>query len=117
MVTPRGMAVNGGAHGCGTVRHGPARSPTWATLTVDQTQHVAFYSGLYMLPEDVRGTVRARADTKLVRFYQRNQLVKVLPRAAPGKRSFDECDIPERKRAYALRDEGFSPPRRERTMR
>ncbi len=31
----------------------------------------------------------------------------MLPRAAPGQRSFDKHDIPQHKRAYALRDEGF----------
>jgi transposase len=81
--------------------------PTWATLTVDQTQHVSLCEGLYMLPEHVRGKVRARVDSKLVRFYRRGVLVKVLPRAAPGQRSFDAHDIPEHKRAYALRDERF----------
>lgn len=81
--------------------------PTWGTLTVDNTQHVSFCKALYMLPVDVKGEVRARADSKLVRFYQQGKVVKVLPRAAPGGRSFDESDIPEHKRAYALRDEHF----------
>lgn len=47
------------------------------------------------------------ADKQLVRFYDRKALVKTLPRAAPGGRSFDEHDIPEEKRAYALRDGAF----------
>ena len=81
--------------------------PTWGTLSVDHTQHVSFCKALYMLPVDVKGEVRARADSKLVRFYQQGKVVKVLPRAAPGRRSFDESDIPEHKRAYALRDERF----------
>ncbi len=81
--------------------------PTWGTLTVDSTQHVSFCKALYMLPEGVTGKIRARADSKLVRFYRDRVVVKVLPRAVPGGRSFDEHDIPEHKRAYALRDEGF----------
>lgn len=82
--------------------------PSWATVTVDKTQHVAAFGALYMLPETMRHeTLRARADEKLVRFYNRNVLVKILPRVARGQRSFDKEDIPEEKRAYALRDESI----------
>jgi transposase len=82
--------------------------PTWATVKVDQTQHVSVESALYQLPAHCIGRkLRARADKQLVRFYDRNVLVKTLPRAAPGGRSFDEHDIPEEKRAYALRDGAF----------
>lgn len=86
----------------------PYDVPLWATVTVDNTQHIAAFSALYMLPERlVRHRLRARADQKLVRFYERGVLVKVLPRAERGGRSFDVEDIPEHKRAYALRDDRF----------
>jgi hypothetical protein len=86
----------------------PYDIPLWASVTVDHTQHVAAFGALYMLPERmVRNRLRARADQQLVRFYYRNTLIKVLPRAPRGGRSFDKEDIPEHKRAYALRDEAF----------
>ena len=86
----------------------PYDIPLWATITVDQTQHVAAFGALYMLPQKLVGTrLRARADQQLVRFYHRRVLVKVLPRVGRGQRSFDKEDLPEHKRAYALRDERF----------
>jgi hypothetical protein len=86
----------------------PYDIPQWATVTVDKTQHVAAFEALYMLPETLRhATLRARADQQLVRFYHRNELVKLLPRAERGGRSFDKEDIPEHLRAYAMRDEAF----------
>ncbi len=86
----------------------PYDVPIWSNVTVDASQHVSVCGALYMLPVDcVRHAIRVRADKSLVRFYDRNILVKVLPRAPVGGRSFDENDIPEHKRAYALRDEKF----------
>lgn len=86
----------------------PYDVPLWSSVRVDASQHVAIFGALYMLPFDcVRHSLRARADKSLVRFYQRGVLVKVLPRAAVGGRSFDAADIPEHKRAFALRDEQF----------
>lgn len=83
-------------------------TPIWGEITVDDTQHVSFAGALYMLPEKLIGrTLKARADKSLARFYDNNQLVKALPRAALGSRSFDEDDYPPHKRAYAMRDEQF----------
>lgn len=82
--------------------------PIWGQVTVDRTQHVSFAGALYMLPETLIGhTLKARADTALARFYDKNEIVKVLPRAALGGRSFDADDYPEHKRAYAMRDDEF----------
>lgn len=86
----------------------PYEVPEWAEVTVDKTQMASAFGALYLLPERLVGRrVRARADDKLVRFYERGVLVKVLPRAEVGGRSFDEEDLPEHKRAYALRDHRF----------
>src|SRR5688500_5528696 len=86
----------------------PYDVPVWGELTVDNTQHVAFAGGIYMLPTGlIDHVVKARADSKLVRFYEHNQLVKVLPRAPRGERSFDPDDYPPEKRAYAMRDAAF----------
>jgi hypothetical protein len=82
--------------------------PLWCNVTVDDSQHVAVAGGMYMLPLNcVHRRLLIRADKSLVRFYKQGVLVKVLPRAPVGGRSFDAADIPEHKRAYALRDEQF----------
>ena len=86
----------------------PYDVPLWFNLRVDATQHVAVAGALYLLPIELRRKrLRIRADKCLVRFYHRGELVKVLPRAPIGGRSFHPEDIPEHKRAYALRDEAF----------
>lgn len=82
--------------------------PLWSDVTVRPDQHVRVDKALYMLPAALVGEeLRARADTSLVRFYHRGIVVKVLPRQPPGGRAFDVHDIPEHKRAYALRDPSF----------
>jgi transposase len=74
--------------------------PTWATVKVDQTQHVSVESALYQLPVHCVGRkLRARADKQLVRFYDRNVLVKTLPRAAPGGRSYEASTTSPRRSA------------------
>lgn len=82
--------------------------PLWSDVTVRRDQHVRVDKALYLLPVALIGEeLRARADTSLVRFYHRGVVVKVLPRQPPGGRAFDAHDIPEHKRAYALRDPSF----------
>jgi transposase len=86
----------------------PWEPTVWHDVTVDKTQHVVVDRAFYMLPERYIGqTLRARRTKQTVRFYARGVIVKVLPTAARGGRSFDEADIPPHKKAYALRDEGF----------
>ena len=40
----------------------------------------------------------------LVRIFHRDELVKVHPRMAPGRRSTDPADLPSEKTAYAMRE-------------
>jgi hypothetical protein len=63
---------------------------------------------LYSLPTRLIGRrLRARADSKLVRFYDDGELVKTHPRLPKGQRATDPNDFPESKRGYAMRDVDF----------
>ena len=57
------------------------------------------------MPEHRIGlTLDARADTELVKLYDRGPLVKTHPRKPPRGRSTDRDDLPAEKAIYALRD-------------
>jgi transposase len=82
--------------------------PLWSEPKVGRDQHAAVAKALYSLPRQYRGrTLRARADTHTVRFYDGRTLVKTHPRKPPGGRSTDPHDFPPEKAAYALRDVGY----------
>lgn len=82
--------------------------PIWASPKVARDHYAQVARSLYTLPTDHIGKVlRARADSKTVRFYDRGQLVKVHPRVEPGQRSTDENDFPAETRVYARRDSAF----------
>lgn len=86
----------------------PYDVPLWAEPKVARDQHAQVARALYSLPRDYVGkTVRARADSKLVRFYAGGQLVKTHPRQLPGQRSTDAADFPAEKSATARRDVAF----------
>jgi hypothetical protein len=60
------------------------------------------------LPRELRRhTLRARADSQLVRFYEHGELVKMHARVAAGKRSIDPANFPEESLACAQRDAAF----------
>jgi len=48
--------------------------------------------------------LQARADSRLVKFYFRGQLIKTHPRKPAGGRSTDAADLPAGTSDYALRD-------------
>ena len=82
--------------------------PIWCEPKVHRDQHALVDKNLYSLPTRFKGrTLRARADRWTVRFYDGAVVVKVHPRAAPGKRQTDASDFPAEKAAYALRDIDF----------
>jgi hypothetical protein len=82
--------------------------PLWRDVKVARDQHAQVAKALYSLPTRFVGrTLRARADRSLVRFYDRNQIVKTHPRVAPGRRSTDRNDFPTEKTIYALRDVNY----------
>ncbi len=77
----------------------------WVETTVGKDQHAQVECALYSLPlEFVNQTVRARVDTKLVRFYHKDRLVKTHARMQRGQRATDAKDYPPEVRAYAMRD-------------
>lgn len=86
----------------------PYDVPIWCDPRVAHDQFAQVAKGLYSLPLDLRGrTLRARADSQLVRFWHRGVLVKTHPRVAPGKRSIDPADFPAESLATAQRDGAY----------
>lgn len=74
-------------------------------VKVHKDFHAEIGKALYSLPGQWIGiTLDARADSELVKFYHRGQLVKVHPRQRPGARHTDRADLPEDKVGYAMRD-------------
>ncbi|MFQ5343394.1 MAG: IS21 family transposase [Anaerolineae bacterium] len=84
----------------------PFDIPTWHEPKVGRDHFAAVAKSLYTLPTTYCGQrLRARADSRTVRFYDRGgRVVKVHPRVAPGKKSVDTTDFPDDKRPYAMRD-------------
>lgn len=79
--------------------------PVWADCKVHPDHHVRFGLALYSVPHPyLRETVWVRGDSRLVRIYHDEQLIKTHPKMAKGKRSTDYADYPPEKSAYAMRD-------------
>lgn len=79
--------------------------PLWCDPKVARDHFAQVQKALYSLPTKWVGkTVRARADSQLVRFYYRHELIKTHPRKPPGGRSIDQTDYPTELRPYAMRD-------------
>lgn len=79
--------------------------PTFARPKVARDRHVEVGKALYSVPGELIGQrLHARADSRLVKLYQRGQLIKTHPRKPPGGRSTDPADLPAGTSDYALRD-------------
>ena len=79
--------------------------PHWCDPKVARDHFAQVLRGLYSLPTKYIGkTLRARADSSTVRFYERGVLVKTHPRTRPGGRSTDTTDFPPEIGATARRD-------------
>ena len=79
--------------------------PIFTRVKVHRDFHVEVAKSLYSVPEQFLGQhLDARADSQLVKLYQRGVLVKTHPRQRPGARSTDRQDLPEHQASYALRD-------------
>ncbi len=79
--------------------------PRWSEPKVHRDFHVEVDKALYSIPHQFIGRrVKARRDSKTVKFYFRAELIKVHPRKAPGQRSTDPADYPTGKEIYATRD-------------
>jgi hypothetical protein len=83
----------------------PYDPPQWSAPVVGRDQHAEVDYALYSLPAHYcRRTLRARADTHLVRFYDGPRLVRTHPRQPRGGRITVKDDLPPEKAIYALRD-------------
>lgn len=79
--------------------------PVFAKPKVARDRHVEVAKALYSVPGELIGQhLHARADSRLVRFYHRGQLIKTHPRKPPGGRSTHASDLPKGTSDYALRD-------------
>jgi transposase len=79
--------------------------PVWATPKVARDQLAQVARALYSIPHRHVGHVlNARADSQLVRFYDRGILIKTHPRRPPGGRAIDPHDYPAERSVYALRN-------------
>lgn len=79
--------------------------PVFKAVKVHRDFHAEVAKALYSLPQQwIGATLDVRADSELVKFYHRGQLVKTHPRQPAGGRSTDPTDLPEHKTGYALRD-------------
>jgi len=86
----------------------PYDIPLWCDPKVPADHLASVARGLYSLPTKYIGMkLRARADSKTVRFYDRGRVVKVHSRVEPGHKSIDAADFPPEKTAYAMRDVDF----------
>ena len=81
----------------------PFDRPIWAEATIHPDHHIQFRRALYSVPSRYRGRVEVRGDRRLVRIYQRGELIKTHPPQPPGSRSTDYSDYPAELTPYALR--------------
>ena len=80
-------------------------TPIWADPKVHRDFCCEVARAIYSVSYTLVGQrLKARADSKLVKFYLAGQLVKAHPRKPPGGRSIDEADFPPGKEIYATRD-------------
>ena len=79
--------------------------PVFARPKVARDRHCEVAKALYSIPGELIGQrLHARADSRLVKFYHRGQLIKTHPRKPPGARSTHAADLPAGTSDYALRD-------------
>lgn len=80
-------------------------TPIIAQPKVARDHHVQVANALYSVPGNRIGQhVEVRADSRLVRISQDGVLLREHPRKGPGGRSTLPEDLPQDKRAYAMRD-------------
>lgn len=83
----------------------PYDVPEWRDPTVARDHFAQVLGALYSLPTQYIGQkLRARADSRTVRFYQNRLLIKTHPRKPRGGRSTDTSDFPDHVGHVARRD-------------
>jgi transposase len=79
--------------------------PRWSRPKVHRDFHCEVDKALYSVPHRLVGErLRARSDSKVVKFFRHGELVKLHVRKPPGGRATDPADMPQGKEVYALRD-------------
>lgn len=72
---------------------------------VHPDHHIMVNKAIYSVPTDYIGEeVDVRVDSKLVRIYHKEKLIKTHPVKPPGGRSTDYEDYPKEKTPYAMRN-------------
>jgi hypothetical protein len=83
----------------------PYDLPVYKSAKVHRDHHIQVGKALYSVPGDLIGrTVQVRADSRLVKIFDRGQLVKCHGRLAAGGRVTDPADLPSATTDYAMRD-------------
>lgn len=83
----------------------PYDLPVYKSAKVHRDHHIQVGKALYSVPGDLIGrTVEVRADSRLVKIFDRGQLVKCHGRLPAGGRVTDPADLPSTKTDYAMRD-------------
>lgn len=78
--------------------------PRWSEAKVHPDHHIQVQKAMYSIPtEYLHRTVDVRVDSKTVKAYFKNEIIKVHPRKPPGGRSTDPEDYPKGKADYAMR--------------
>ncbi len=81
--------------------------PIFAKPKVAPDRYWEVDKALYSIPgERIGQHLHARADSQLVRYYHRRQLIKTRPGKPPGGPCTHAGDLPDRTSDYALRDVG-----------
>ena len=83
----------------------PFEVPQWDPPHKVHPDHlIRVHHASYSVPTDYVGKeVNVRLDSRLVRIYHRETLIKTHPVKAPGERSVDYEDYPKEKTPYAMR--------------
>jgi transposase len=79
--------------------------PTWQQCKVHPDHHFQCDRAIYSLPTEYVGReLWVRADSKIVRAYDRGELLRSFARLEPGGRCTDYEDYPKELAPYAMRD-------------
>jgi transposase len=79
--------------------------PSWQLCKVHPDHHIQFDRAIYSLPTEYVGReIWVRADSKIVRAYDRGKLIRSYARLEPGGRYTDYEDYPKHLAPYAMRD-------------
>jgi len=86
----------------------PYDIPKWCSPRVGPDQFAVVLGALYSQRRDMRRKqLRARADSRTVRFYFKNELIETCPRKAKGERYTNRDHFPKERLACAQRDTAF----------